>query len=195
VPWNITVPVWVTPEWSVPALIGTGIPLFIVTMASQNLPGIAALRVGGYEAPVSRIIGWTGVSTFLLAPFGAFGINLAAITAAFCVGPEAHPDPKRRYWAPVCAGGFYLLIGLFGATVAGLFAAFPKEMVLAVAGLALLTTIGNALSAALADEGYREASIMTFFVTLSGITLLGIGAAFWAIVAGGIVLALRRKAV
>lgn len=193
VPWNLTVPVWVTPEWSVPALIGTGIPLFIVTMASQNLPGIAALRVGGYEAPVSRIIGWTGISTFLLAPFGAFGINLAAITAAFCVGPEAHPDPKRRYWAPVCAGVFYLLVGLFGATVAGLFAAFPKEMVLAVAGLALLTTIGNALSAALGDEDYREASAMTFFVTLSGITLLGIGAAFWAIVAGGIVLALRRK--
>jgi benzoate membrane transport protein len=195
VPWNTTMPVWVTPEWSVPVLIGTGIPLFIVTMASQNLPGIAALRVGGYEAPVSRIIGWTGVSTFLLAPFGAFGINLAAITAAFCVGPEAHPDPKRRYWASVSAGVFYLLIGLFGATVAGLFAAFPKEMVLAVAGLALLTTIGNALSSALSDESYREASVMTFFVTLSGITLLGIGAAFWAIVAGGIVLALRRKAV
>ncbi|MCW1925415.1 benzoate/H(+) symporter BenE family transporter [Luteolibacter arcticus] len=195
VPWNITTPVWVTPEWSVPALIGTGIPLFIVTMASQNLPGIAALRVGGYEAPVSRIIGWTGVSTFLLAPFGAFGINLAAITAAFCIGPEAHPDPRRRYWAPVSAGFFYLLVGLFGATVAGLFAAFPKELVLAVAGLALLTTIGNALSAALADEGYREASVMTFFVTLSGITLLGIGAAFWAIVAGAIVLAFRRKAV
>jgi benzoate membrane transport protein len=193
VPWKITTPVWVSPEWSVPALIGTGIPLFIVTMASQNLPGIAALRVGGYEAPVSRIIGWTGVSTFLLAPFGAFGINLAAITAAFCVGPEAHPDPARRYWAPVSAGVFYLLIGFFGATVAGLFAAFPKELVLAVAGLALLTTIGNALSAALGDEDYREASVMTFFVTLSGITLLGIGAAFWAIVAGGVVLALRRK--
>ena len=195
VPWSLTTPVWVTPEWSVQALIGTGIPLFIVTMASQNLPGIAALRVGGYEAPVSPIIGWTGVSSFLLAPFGAFGINLAAITAAFCVGPEAHPDPQRRYWAPVCAGVFYLLVGLFGATVAGLFAAFPKEMVHAVAGLALLTTIGNALSAALADEGYREAAVMTFFVTLSGITLLGIVAAFWAIIAGAIVLALRRKAV
>ena len=193
VPWNLTTPVWVSPVWSMPALIGTGIPLFIVTMASQNLPGIAAIRVGGYEAPVSRIIGWTGASTFLLAPFGAFGINLAAITAAFCVGPEAHPDPKRRYWAPVCAGVLYLLIGLFGATVAGLFAAFPKEMVLAVAGLALLTTIGNALSAALGDEKFREASTMTFFVTLSGITLLGIGAAFWGVVAGGLVLAFRRK--
>ncbi len=195
VPWKITMPVWTSPEWSLPALLGTGIPLFIVTMASQNLPGIAAIRVGGYEAPVSRIIGWTGVSTFVLAPFGAFGINLAAITAAFCVGPEAHPDPRRRYWAPVCAGFFYLLIGVFGATVAGLFAAFPRELVLAVAGLALLATIGNALAAALSDEGYREASAMTFFVTLSGITLLGVGAAFWGIVAGGVMLALRRKSV
>jgi benzoate membrane transport protein len=195
VPWNITTPVWVSPGWSLPALIGTGIPLFIVTMASQNLPGIAALRVGGYDAPVSRIIGWTGVSTLVLAPFGAFGINLAAITAAFCVGPEAHPDPRRRYWAPVSAGFFYLLVGTFGATVAGLFAAFPRELVLAVAGLALLTTIGNALSAALNGDDHREAAVMTFFVTLSGITLLGVGAAFWGMVAGGLMMALRRKAV
>jgi benzoate membrane transport protein len=193
VPWNLTTPVWTSPEFSVPALIGVGIPLFIVTMASQNLPGIAAIRVGGYEAPVSKIIGWTGVATFLLAPFGAFGINLAAITAAFVVGPEAHPDPKRRYWAPVCAGFVYLVIGVFGATVAGLFAAFPRELVLAVGGLALLSTIGNALSAALGDEDFREASAMTFFVTLSGITLLGIGSAFWGIVAGGIVFLLRRR--
>ena len=194
VPWHLTVPVWTTPEFSLPVLIGVGIPLFIVTMASQNLPGIAAIRVGGYEAPVSKIIGWTGVATFLLAPFGAFGINLAAITAAFVVGPEAHPDPKRRYWAPVCAGFVYLLIGVFGATVAGLFAAFPRELVLAVGGLALLATIGNALSAALGGERYREASAITFFVTLSGITLLGIGSAFWGIVAGGIVLSLHRRA-
>jgi benzoate membrane transport protein len=171
-----------------------GIPLFIVTMASQNLPGIAALRVSGYEdAPISKVIGWTGVANFLLAPFGAFGINLSAITAAFVVGPEAHPDPARRYWAPVSAGLFYLIIGVFGATVAGLFFAFPRELVLAVGGLALLATIGNALAAALGEERYREASALTFFVTLSGITLLGIGSAFWGIVAGGIVLALHRK--
>ena len=193
VPWHITTPVWTTPEFSVPALIGAGIPLFIVTMASQNLPGIAAIRVGGYEAPVSKVIGWTGVATFLLAPFGAFGINLAAITAAFVVGPEAHPDPARRYWAPVSAGFVYLLVGLFGATVAGLFAAFPRELVLAVGGLALLATIGNALSAALRDEDFREASAMTFFVTLSGITLLGIGSAFWGIVAGGMVYLIRKR--
>jgi benzoate membrane transport protein len=193
VPWEFTLPVWTSPEFSPAALIGVGIPLFIVTMASQNLPGIAAIRVGGYEAPVSRIIGCTGIATFLLAPFGAFGINLAAITAAFVVGPEAHPDPRRRYWAPVCAGFFYLLIGIFGATVAGLFAAFPRELVLAVGGLALLATIGNALSSALAEERYREASALTFFVTLSGITLIGIGSAFWGIVAGAMVLALHRR--
>jgi len=194
VPWGLTKPVWTSPEFSLAALIGVGIPLFIVTMASQNLPGIAAIRVGGYEAPVSKIVGWTGVTTFLLAPFGAFGINLAAITAAFVVGPEAHPDPARRYWAPVSAGFFYLLVGVFGATVAGLFSAFPRELILAVGGLALLSTIGNALAAALVSERFREASAMTFFVTLSGITLMGIGSAFWGIVAGGIVLALQRRA-
>ena len=192
VPLEFTRPVWIAPEFTLATLIGTGLPLFIVTMASQNLPGIAAIRVGGYDAPVSPIIGWSGVSNFLFAPFGAFAVNLAAVTAAFCVGPDAHPDPKRRYWAAVSAGTFYLLIGIFGATVVALFAAFPNEMVLMLAGLALLATIGNALSSALGDVSYREASIMTFFVTLSGITLLGIGSAFWGIVAGGIVLVLRK---
>jgi benzoate membrane transport protein len=192
VPWNFTLPVWTSPQFSAEALIGVGIPLFIVTMASQNLPGIAAIRVGGYEAPVSKIIGGTGIANFLLAPFGAFGINLAAITAAFVVGPEAHPDPARRYWAPVSAGVFYLLLGVFGSTVAGLFAAFPKELVQAIGGLALLATIGNALAAALAEERCREAAVLTFFVTLSGITLLGIGSAFWGIVGGGVVLALAK---
>lgn len=191
VPWGMTTPVWMGPEFSVATLLGTGIPLFIVTMASQNLPGIAALRVGGYTPPVSKIIGWTGVSNLLLAPFGAFALNLAAITAAFCVGPEAHPDKERRYWAPVFAGILYLLIGVFGATVTALFAAFPRELILSVAGLALLTTIGNALASALGED-HREASVMTFFVTLSGITVAGIGSAFWGIVAGSVVLALRK---
>ncbi len=193
VPWTLTSPVWMAPEFSAGALVGVGIPLFIVTMASQNLPGIAAIRVAGYEAPVSPIVGWTGVATFLLAPFGAFGINLAAITAAIVLGPEAHPDPARRYWAPVFSGVFYLLIGLFGATVAALFAAFPPELVKAIGGLALLATIANALAAALEKEHCREASVMTFFVTLSGVTLLGIGSAFWGIVAGGVVLALAKR--
>lgn len=191
VPWHLTQPVWTNPEFSAASLLGVGIPLFIVTMASQNLPGLAAIRAGGYEAPVSRIIGWTGIATLVFAPFGGFALNLAAITAAFCVGPEAHPDPSRRYWAPVCAAGFYLLLGLFGATVAGLFAAFPRELVLAIAGLALLSTIANSLSSALAEGRFREAAAMTFFVTLSGLTLLEIGSAFWGITAGALVLAVQ----
>lgn len=192
IPWKVTHPVWTSPEFTFGTLMGVAIPLFIVTMASQNLPGVSAIRVGGYEPPVSKIIGWTGITTLVLAPFGCFAVNLAAITAAFCVGPEAHPDPRRRYWAPLWAGVFYGIIGIFGATVTALFVAFPRELVLAIAGLALLTTIGNALAAALTDEKYREASAMTFFVTLSGITLAGIGAAFWGIVAGGVMLALKR---
>lgn len=194
VPWRLTTPVWIAPEFSLPALVGTAVPLFIVTMASQNLPGVSAIRVHGYDPDISRIIGWTGIATLLLAPFGAFALNLAAITATFCLSPEAHPDPRRRYWAPVCAGFFYLLVGLFGATVAGLFAAFPRELILAIAGLALLATIGNALANALGEEKYREASLVTFCVTLSGLTFAGIGSAFWGLVAGAILMLVPRRA-
>ncbi|MDB6076426.1 MAG: benzoate transporter [Akkermansiaceae bacterium] len=188
VPWQITRPVFTKPEFTTGALIGVAIPLFIVTMASQNLPGVSALRVAGYEPKVSRVIGWTGIANFLFAPFGAFALNLAAITAAFCVGPEAHPDPKRRYWAPICAGLIYCVIGLFGATVAALLIAFPHALVITVAGLALLVTIGNAMTAALAEKTYHEASVVTFFVVLSGLSMHGIGSAFWGILAGAIVL-------
>lgn len=193
VPVKFTTPVWIAPEFSWAAILGTGVPLFIVTMASQNLPGLAALRVGGYEVPVSRVIGWSGVANFIAAPFGAFAVNLAAVTAAFCIGPDSHPDPKRRYWSSVCAGVAYLGIGVLGATVVALFAALPIQLVLMLAGLALLATIANGLASALSDENYREASAMTFFVTLSGITLVGIGSALWGIIAGGIVLTLRKR--
>src|SRR5690606_5020621 len=113
-------PEWTTPRLSLAAVLGVGLPLFVVTMASQNVPGVAVIRASGYPVPVSPVIGWTGVATLLLAPFGAFALNLAAITAAICMGPEAHADPARRYMAAVWAGIFYLLVGLFGATVAGL---------------------------------------------------------------------------
>ncbi len=130
----------------------------------------------------------------VLAPFGAFALNLAAITAAICTGREAHEDPGRRYVAGVAAGVFYCLVGLFGATVAALFAAFPNELVLVIAGLALLGTIGNGLAAALADEGQREPAIITFLVTASGLTLFGIGPAFWGLVAGvGALFVLRPR--
>ena len=186
-------PVWTTPRPSLASVLGVALPLFVVTMASQNVPGVAVIRASGYAVPVSPAIGWTGATNLVLAPFGGFALNLAAITAAICMGPEAHPDPARRYVAAVWAGVFYLLVGVFGATVAGLFAAFPTELVLAIAGIALFGTLGNSLATALHAVDEREAALVTFLVTASGLSLLGIGAAFWGLVAGVIVrLVLQR---
>ncbi|MGE0799334.1 MAG: benzoate/H(+) symporter BenE family transporter [Lautropia sp.] len=181
---TFAVPQWVTPAFSVPVLIGVGLPLFIVTMASQNVPGVAVLKASGYAPPISPLITWTGVATLLLAPFGGFAFNLAAITAALCTGPTAHPDPSRRYLAAVVAGVCYLIVGLLGASVALLFAALPRELVVVIAGLALLGTIANGLAGATVNERWREPALVTFLVTLSGVTVGGIGAAFWGLVAG-----------
>lgn len=198
---GIAMPVFVMPHFSWAAAISLAVPLFIVTMASQNLPGVAAIRAAGYGGPggipVSRVITLTGVATLVLAPFGAFALNLSAITAAICMGPEAHEDPAKRYTAAVSCGALYVLIGIFGATVTGVLMAFPAELVAAIAGLALLGTIGNALSGALQDERRREAALITFLVTLSGVTLAGVGSAFWGVVAGSLAMLLqdfRRRA-
>ncbi|NEX61399.1 benzoate/H(+) symporter BenE family transporter [Noviherbaspirillum galbum] len=185
-------PEFVMPRFSLTALIGVALPLFVVTMASQNVPGVAVIRASGYSVPLSPVIGSIGVVNLLLAPFGAFAMNLAAITAAICMGREAHEDKSRRYVAAVAAGMFYLLIGLFGATVGAVFAAFPRELVLVVAGLALLGTIGNGLAAALANEHDREPALITFLVTASGVSLFGIGSAFWGLVAGTIAMLVLR---
>jgi benzoate membrane transport protein len=191
---GLAMPVWTSPTWSASTLLGIGVPLFVVTMASQNLPGVAAQRASGFRIPVSPVVGATGIATLLAAPFGGFTVNLAAITAAICMGPEAHEDPKRRYTASVMAGFFYLAVGLAGGTVAALLAAFPRELVVAVAGLALMGTIGGGLAAALKDEQHRDAATLTFLVTLSGLSMAGIGSAFWGVVAGGLaLLALRRR--
>ena len=187
-------PVFTTPTFSLAAIVGIALPLFIVTMASQNVPGVAVIRASGYAIPISPVVGWTGLVNLLLAPFGAFALNLAAITAAICMGREAHEDAARRYVAAIAAGVFYVVVGLFGATVAALFAAFPKELILAIAGIALLGTIGNSLAAALRDEGEREPALVTFLVTASGLSLAGIGSAFWGLLAGVVtLLVLRRK--
>ena len=179
-------PVWTAPEFTWHAAIGVALPLFIVTMASQNLPGVAAQRASGYQTPVSASIAVTGAATTLLAPFGGYAFNLAAITAAICMGREAHEDPARRYTASIAAGLFYVLVGLAGGAVAMLLAAFPRELVAAIAGLALLGTIAGALATSLKDEAHRDAAVLTFLVCLSGISVFGIGAAFWGVVAGGI---------
>ena len=186
-------PVFTTPALSLASLFGIALPLFIVTMTSQNVPGAAVIRASGYQVPISPVIGWTGVVNAVLAPFGAFALNLAAITAAICMGREAHHDPDRRYVAAICAGLFYVLIGLFGATVAALFTAFPKELVMAIAGIALLGTIGNSLAAALREENEREPALIAFLVTASGVSFAGIGSAFWGLLAGALTLLVWRR--
>lgn len=190
---ELATPVFIAPTFSFAAAVGIALPLFIVTMASQNVPGVAVIRASGYAVPISPTLGWIGVANAALAPFGAYALNLAAITAAICMGREAHEDADRRYVAAIATGVFYLLIGLFGATVAALFAAFPRELIVAIAGLALLGTIGNSLAAALREESQREAALVTFLVTASGVSLLGIGSAFWGVVAGVITLLVWRR--
>ncbi|BDA58886.1 benzoate transporter [Shewanella xiamenensis] len=177
-------PVWIAPTFSIASVVGVALPLFVVTMASQNMPGVAALHGHGYRPPISPLITVTGLMGVLFAPFGGFAFNLSAITAAICMGKEADPNPSTRYWAAVWGGVFYFITGLLGATVVGLFAAFPKELVLAIAGLALLGTIGNSLTAALADNDEREVAVITFLVTASGVSILGIGSAFWGLLLG-----------
>ena len=191
--WQLAKPVWVTPAFSWQALLGVGLPLFIVTMASQNVPGLATLSANGYSVPVSPLIGWTGLTGLALAPFGGFAFNLAAITAAICQGEEADPDPRQRYLAAIWAGLFYALTGAFAASVVGLFAAFPEELVFAIAGLALLGTIGNSLADSLSGHDDREAALLTFMITASGLSLFGIGSAFWGLVVGGAVWMIRSK--
>ncbi len=181
---GFTVPVFVAPSFSLAAFMSLALPLFIVTMASQNLPGVAVMRASSFRVPISKIVSLTGVASFVLAPFGGFALGISAITAAMVMHADAHQDPAKRYTAAVSCGLFYILVGLFGSAVGGLLQAFPKELVATIAGLALLGTIGSGLHGALSDDKNREAALITFLVTLSGVVVAGIGAAFWGVVAG-----------
>ncbi len=185
---ELAAPVFTMPSFTLAAITSLALPLFVVTMASQNLPGVAAIRAAGYDLPISRLVTLTGVAMLILAPFGAFALCLSAITAAICMGREAHEDPDKRYTAAVCCGALYVLIGIFGATITGLLTAFPRELVIAIAGLALLGTIGSGLATALQDEQHREAALITFLVTLSGVSIAGVGSAFWGVLAGALAL-------
>jgi len=184
---SIAIPVFTWPDLDIPTLLGVVLPLFIVTMASQNLPGVAVMRANGYQAPVSASLSVTGIINLILAPLGCYAINLAAITAAICMGPEAHEDPKQRYKAAVFAGIGYLIAGVFGASIVSLFAVLPQALIMGVAGIALFGTIGASLHSALQNEHQREAALLTFLVTASGLTLWGIGSAFWGLVVGIVV--------
>ncbi|MGG3883838.1 benzoate/H(+) symporter BenE family transporter [Brevibacillus panacihumi] len=177
-------PIFTMPTFSLDAIIGLGVPLFIVTMASQNAPGMGVLKADGYDTPASPLIATTGLASLLTAPFGSHGINLAAITAAICTGKEAHPDPGKRYIAGISSGVFYLLFGMFGATIVSVFSAFPKELTAVIAGLALFASLSSSLTSAMSEPSQRESALITFLVTISGISIGGIGAAFWGLVAG-----------
>jgi len=185
---------FVVPTFEVQALLGIGVPLFLVTMASQNLPGYAVLRANGYAPPLSPILVGTGVVSAATAPLGALPVNLAAITAALCAGPEAHADPARRWVAALVAGCGYLSLFFLAGAAAALVAAAPPVLIQAVAGLALLGALASALGAALAREDVRLPAIVTFVTAASGLSLGGIGAAFWGLLAGGALLALLRPA-
>ena len=177
-------PEFIAPHFTLSTLLGIGIPFFVVTMASQNAPGIATLKAAGYEVPTSPLISWTALTALVLAPFGGFTVCIAAITAAICMGSDVHPDPKRRYMAAVAAGGFYLLAGVFGGTIGMLFSALPVTLIHTIAGLALLGTIAGSLQRALQDDKQRDAAVITFLITASGLTLLNVGAAFWGLIGG-----------
>ena len=202
VPTGLTWPVYVAPEFSWSAMVSLALPLFVVTMASQNMPGVAAIKACGFGderaiggdagLPISRILTMTGVATLVFAPFGAFSLNLSAITAAMCMGPQSHPDKARRYTAAVCCGMIYIALGLFGATIMAMLSAFPQALVVAIAGLALMATIGNALASALHKESDREAAMVTFLISLSGVVIGGVGSAFWGLLAGSLALAVQH---
>ncbi|CUH76378.1 Inner membrane protein YdcO [Tritonibacter multivorans] len=180
----LSMPIFVMPEFDITVLIGIGLPLYIVTMCSQNMPGVVTLRGAGYVPPVSSALTVTGLASVLLAPFGGYAFNLAAITAAICAGPEADENPGTRYLASLVAGTLYCLVGLCGAGVIALFALAPAALVAGIAGLALLSTISGSLGAALSKATERDAALVTFFVALSGVGFFGIGAPFWALVIG-----------
>lgn len=185
-------PEFIAPHFSLAHSISIALPFFLVTMASQNAPGIATMKASGYSLPVSPLIIFTGLLALLFSPFGVYSICIAAITAAICQSPDAHPDARRRWLAAAAAGMFYLLAGVFGGSVTGLMAALPASWIQMLAGLALLGTISGSLYQALLHEAERDAAIVTFLVTASGLTLLGIGSAFWGLIAGGICYAVLR---
>lgn len=182
----------VMPAFDLKAAISLALPLFLVTLVSQNLPGLVVLKAAGYEPPPGPLLVSTGLATVVLAPFGGYGINLAAIVAALCTGPDAHPDPERRWIVGVLYGGLYLVVALFAAPLAGLFIAMPPAALAVLTGLALIGPLTGALSGAMAEPADREAAVIAFAATASGVALFGIGSAFWGLLAGFVALAALR---
>ncbi|MBO0989732.1 benzoate/H(+) symporter BenE family transporter [Delftia sp. SD018] len=177
-------PVFTRPEFTFNALLSVALPLFLITLTGQYMPGMLVLRNDGFKTSANPIVTLTGLGSLLMAPFGSHAFNIAAITAAICTGKEAHEEPSRRWIAGIAAGVFYILVGVFGVTLAAVFMAFPATFITTLAGLALLGTIGGSLANALADAKTREASLITFLAAAANISMLGIGGAFWGLVIG-----------
>lgn len=185
--WSLAQPVWISPEFSWSALLGLALPLFVINMASQYLPGIAMIKSYGYQPHVNQLIGWTGVTQTLLAPFGCYTVNIAAISAAVSLDDQVHPDPEKRYIAGISCGFFYILMGVFAATLTSLLMSFPAIFIVALAGIALLGTINHNIAIAFQDVREREAALLTFLFSASGIQFFGIGSAFWGLIFGIVV--------
>jgi benzoate membrane transport protein len=183
---------FVMPVFNLQALISIALPLFIVTMASQNIPGIAVLKVNNYDPQPGQLFATTGIFSLLAAPFGGHAVNLAAITAAMCAGEDAHPDPKRRYWAVIVSGVGYVIFGVLAGVVTAFVALAPPILIQAVAGLALVGAFSGSAVAAFKDPETREAAAITFLITASGLSFGGISGAFWGLLGGGLMMALQR---
>jgi benzoate membrane transport protein len=181
---QLAVPVFTTPEFSWHSLLSIALPLFLITLTGQYMPGILILRNDGFKTSANSIVALTGLGSLLMAPFGSHAFNIAAITAAICTGEEAHKEPSKRWVAGIAAGFFYVVVGLFGVTLAHVFMTLPSAFITTLAGLALLGTIGSSLTNALSDSTTREAALITFLASASNIQLFGIGGAFWGLLIG-----------
>ena len=184
---SLAAPVFEVPQFSLGSLLGVALPLFVITLTGQYMPGMLVLRNDGFKTSANPILTVTGLGSLLMAPFGAHAFNVAAITAAICTGKDAHEDPSKRYIAGLVCGALYVMVGVFGVTLATLFMVLPRTFVTTLAGLALLGAIGGSLANAMVDARTRETALITFLATAANVTLLGVGGAFWGLVAGLVV--------
>jgi len=181
---KLAVPVFTMPEFTLNAALSVALPLFLITLTGQYMPGMLVLRNDGFRTSANPIVTVTGLGSLVMAPFGSHAFNIAAITAAIATGREAHEDPSKRWIAGIAAGVFYVFVGIFGVTLAAVFMAFPATFITTLAGLALLGTIGGNLAGAMAEPSSREAALITFLASAANINMLGIGGAFWGLVIG-----------
>lgn len=181
---KLALPIFTMPVFTLNAFLSVALPLFLITLTGQYMPGMLVLRNDGFKTSANPIVTVTGFGSLIMAPFGSHAFNIAAITAAIATGREAHEDPSKRWVAGIAAGAFYVLVGVFGVTLAAVFMAFPATFITTLAGLALLGTIGGSLAGAMAEPASREAALITFLASAANINMLGVGGAFWGLVIG-----------